>query len=79
LHESLGFGSSELNLCVFYHPSGATSQRQDVILGPHMCWSQSQCPVCQAIKADGEQDSVTELLENIPLERPAGDMPAIGK
>lgn len=29
--------------------------------------SQSQCPICQAIKADGEQDIVSELLENIPL------------
>lgn len=50
-----------------------------VSLGPHMFWSQSQCPICQAIKADGEQDNVSELLENIPLESPDGEMPEIGK
>lgn len=44
-----------------------------------MFWSQSQCPICQAIKADGKQDIVSELLENIPLESPAGEMPEIGK
>ena len=65
-------------LC-FHYRSGATSQRKDGVLGPHMFWSQSQCPICQAIKADGEQDIVSELLENIPLESPAGEMPKIGK
>lgn len=65
-------------LC-FHHLSGAISRQQDGVLGPHMFWSQSQCPICQAIKAAGEQDNVSELLENIPLESPAGEMPEIGK
>lgn len=52
---------------------------QDGVLGPHMFWSQSYCPICQAIKADGKQSNVSELLDSTPLESPAGKMPEIGK
>lgn len=72
-------GSAGLRSLCFRHLSGAISQWHDGILGPHMFWSQSQCPICQAIKADGEQDNVSEILENIPLESPAREMPEIGK
>lgn len=74
------FGSARLTGLCFHYLSGAISQWwQGGVLGPHMFWSQSHFPICQAIKADGEQDNISELLKNIPRENPAGEMPEIGK
>jgi hypothetical protein len=44
----------------------------DGVLGPYICWFSSQCLVCQAIKADGESDSATELWEIYHLRAQLG-------
>lgn len=53
--------SSGLRLLWFHSPSGAISQWPDSVLGSQIRWFSRQCQVCQAIKADGESDSATEL------------------
>lgn len=79
LEKPFAWSSAGLRGLCFCHLSGAVSWGQDGVLEPHRFWSQSQCPICQVIKADGKQGNVSELSENRPLENPAREMPEIGK
>lgn len=65
-----------LRLC--FPVSGAVASGRMVSWATRALLSES-LSICQAIKADGERDDASELLEHIPPERPAGEMPGILK